>query len=105
MIFTVDQMGEASRIFNNAFQLEATAASTTIRKTGKLMTKHTEISAINRAQLLDDSLNFAGGGRLDYETVLNLTRYLEHANPIIVHGIPSYLAWIPFFTEQDTINN
>jgi aminopeptidase N len=44
----------------------------------QLMTNHLAISAINRAQIMDDSLNLAEAGLLDYETALNLTRYLEH---------------------------
>jgi aminopeptidase N len=44
----------------------------------QLMSNHSAISVINRAQIMDDSLNLAEAGLLDYETALNLTRYLEH---------------------------
>lgn len=42
------------------------------------MTNHSAISVINRAQIMDDALNLAEAGQLDYDTALNLTRYLEH---------------------------
>ena len=45
--------------------------------TQQLMDNHTAISVINRAQIMDDALNLAEAGQLDYETVFNLTRYLE----------------------------
>ncbi|PNF37827.1 hypothetical protein B7P43_G09236 [Cryptotermes secundus] len=44
-----------------------------------------QIGIINRAQLLDDSLNLARAGILDYGTALNVTRYL--ANEL------EYLPW------------
>jgi aminopeptidase N len=44
-----------------------------------------QIGIINRAQLLDDSLNLARAGILDYATALNVTRYL--ANEL------EYLPW------------
>ncbi|XP_062535538.1 aminopeptidase N [Armigeres subalbatus] len=40
--------------------------------------KHTEIAPSNRAQLIDDALNLARGGYLNYSTALNITRYLVH---------------------------
>lgn len=40
--------------------------------------KFRKIGALNRAQLLDDALNLARGGRLDYQLAMNLTRYLIH---------------------------
>ena len=45
--------------------------------TKQLMDNHTAISVINRAQIMDDALNLAKAGQLDYETVFNLTRYLQ----------------------------
>lgn len=36
----------------------------------------TQIGIINRAQLLDDALNLARAGLLDYATALDVTRYL-----------------------------
>lgn len=41
------------------------------------MANHSAISVINRAQVIDDALNLAEAGQLDYETALNLTRYLK----------------------------
>ena len=43
----------------------------------QLMTNHTVISVINRAQIMNDALNLARAGLLHYETPLNLTKYLE----------------------------
>lgn len=42
------------------------------------MRTFTDISPINRAQLLNDALNLARAGRLDYGIALNVTRYLVH---------------------------
>lgn len=36
------------------------------------------IGVLNRAQLLDDALNLARAGRLNYNVALNLTKYLAH---------------------------
>ncbi|KFB52686.1 AGAP013001-PA-like protein [Anopheles sinensis] len=41
-------------------------------------TKFRSIAASNRAQLIDDALNLARAGYLDYAIALNVTRYLEH---------------------------
>jgi hypothetical protein len=38
----------------------------------------TQIGVINRAQLLDDALNLARAGLLDYATALDVTRYLAN---------------------------
>ncbi|KZR98687.1 Aminopeptidase N, partial [Daphnia magna] len=43
----------------------------------QLMTNHTAISVINRAQIMNDALNLARAGLLVYEVPLNLTKYLE----------------------------
>lgn len=40
--------------------------------------RYHEIGASNRAQLIDDALNLARAGYLDYTIALNVTRYLEH---------------------------
>ncbi|XP_052869863.1 aminopeptidase N [Anopheles cruzii] len=40
--------------------------------------KHGTIAATNRAQLIDDALNLARAGYLDYTVALNVTRYLVH---------------------------
>lgn len=69
LIFNVDQMGYY-RINYDSQNWQMIGQ--------QLMTNHTAISAINRAQIMDDSLNLAEAGQLDYETALNLTRYLEH---------------------------
>jgi len=42
----------------------------------QLLSNHSSISIINRAQIMDDSLNLAQGGLLDYDIALNLTTYL-----------------------------
>ena len=41
------------------------------------MDNHTVISVISRAQIIDEALNLAKAGQLDYEMVFNLTHYLE----------------------------
>ncbi|XP_015519764.2 aminopeptidase N [Neodiprion lecontei] len=50
------------------------------------------ISTINRAQLLDDALNLARAGRLDYATALDVTSYLAHET--------EYLPWKAAFTAM-----
>ena len=40
--------------------------------------KYKTIVASNRAQLIDDALNLARAGYLDYGVALNVTRYLVH---------------------------
>ncbi|XP_050068381.1 aminopeptidase N [Anopheles maculipalpis] len=40
--------------------------------------KYKTIAASNRAQLIDDALNLARAGYLDYAVALNVTRYLVH---------------------------
>ncbi|KAL1390301.1 hypothetical protein pipiens_012445 [Culex pipiens pipiens] len=40
--------------------------------------KFTTIAPSNRAQLIDDALNLARGGHLNYGVALNVTRYLVH---------------------------
>ena len=51
----------------------------------QLMTDHTAISVINRAQIMDDALNLAQAGLLDYGIALNLTSYLARED--------QYLPW------------
>lgn len=51
----------------------------------QLKTNHVAISVINRAQILDDALNLAEAGMLDYDIALNLTQYLEQED--------EYLPW------------
>lgn len=40
--------------------------------------KFQNIAPANRAQLVDDAMNLARGGRLDYNVALNITKYLVH---------------------------
>lgn len=44
-----------------------------------------EIHPINRAQIVDDAMNLALAGRLDYRTALDITSYLTHER--------SYVPW------------
>ncbi|XP_053604252.1 aminopeptidase N [Plodia interpunctella] len=44
-----------------------------------------EIHPINRAQIIDDAMNLALSGRLDYKTALDITSYLTHER--------SYVPW------------
>jgi len=37
-----------------------------------------KISPANRAQIIDDSLNLARGGYLNYNTAMDITKYLKH---------------------------
>lgn len=53
--------------------------------------KYMDISSVTRAQLIDDSLELARGGRLSYDTALNLTTYLTKER--------DYVAW------QSALNN
>eukprot|EP00090_Calanus_glacialis_P046064 TRINITY_DN885_c0_g1_i5.p1 TRINITY_DN885_c0_g1~~TRINITY_DN885_c0_g1_i5.p1 ORF type:complete len:807 (+),score=220.22 TRINITY_DN885_c0_g1_i5:315-2423(+) len=43
----------------------------------QLLKDHTTIHVINRAQIMDDALNLAKSGLLDYETALSVTGYLS----------------------------
>lgn len=43
------------------------------------------IHPINRAQIVDDAMNLALSGRLDYKTALDITNYLAHET--------SYVPW------------
>lgn len=42
-----------------------------------------KIIPANRAQLIDDALNLARAGSLDYSVALNLTKYLVHENEYV----------------------
>ena len=42
-----------------------------------------EIAVPNRAQLVDDALNLARAGLLNYSLALDMTRYLEHETEYI----------------------
>ena len=39
---------------------------------------HTAIHGVNRAQIMDDALNLAKSGLLDYDTALSMTAYLSN---------------------------
>nr|XP_033334550.1 aminopeptidase N isoform X2 [Megalopta genalis]XP_033334551.1 aminopeptidase N isoform X2 [Megalopta genalis] len=56
-----------------------------------------DISTINRAQLIDDALNLARAGRLDYATALDVTSYLAHET--------EYLPWKSAFTAMHYLND
>jgi len=56
-----------------------------------------KISVINRAQLIDDALNLARAGKLDYEIAFNITSYLAHET--------EYLPWKAAFRALSYLNN
>ena len=57
----------------------------------------TNISTINRAQLIDDALNLARAGKLDYTTALDVTSYLAHET--------EYLPWKAAFTAMHYLDD
>lgn len=63
----------------------------------QLITNHTAISVINRAQIIDDALNLARANLLDYETALELTNYLENE--------VEYLPWASAFTALTYVDS
>ena len=62
----------------------------------QLLEDHTQISAVNRAQLVDDSLNLAAAGVLSYVTALNLVSFLSSET--------EYYAWFGALDEIDYID-
>lgn len=44
---------------------------------------YSKIAPANRAQLVDDAMNLARAGLLDYGIALNLTKYLVHENELV----------------------
>ncbi|XP_015604737.1 aminopeptidase Ey [Cephus cinctus] len=56
-----------------------------------------DIGTINRAQLIDDALNLARAGRLDYTTALDVTSYLAHET--------EYLPWKAALTAMGYLDN
>lgn len=60
----------------------------------------TNINPVNRAQLIDDSLNLARAGRLNYNIALALLDYLKNE----VDYIPWVAAWhnIPYINKMLT---
>lgn len=55
------------------------------------------IATINRAQLVDDALNLARAGKLDYATALDVTSYLAHET--------EYLPWKAAFTAMSYLDS
>lgn len=56
-----------------------------------------DISTINRAQLIDDALNFARAGELDYTIAFDVTSYLAHET--------EYLPWKTAFNAFNYLND
>ena len=56
-----------------------------------------KIHSINRAQLIDDSLNLARAGLLGYPVALELTEYLTQET--------DYIPWASFFIGISFLNN
>ncbi|GAB1862315.1 Aminopeptidase [Camponotus japonicus] len=56
-----------------------------------------DISTINRAQLIDDALNLARAGNLDYSIALDVTSYLAHET--------EYLPWKAAFSAINYLND
>lgn len=56
-----------------------------------------DISTINRAQLIDDALNLARAGKLDYAIALDVTSYLAHEN--------EYLPWKAALTALNYLDD
>lgn len=56
-----------------------------------------EISTINRAQLIDDALNLARAGKLDYSIALDVTSYLAHET--------EYLPWKAAFNALQYLDD
>ena len=54
------------------------------------------IHLLNRAQLIDDSMEFARAGRLDYETSLSILTYLKHET--------DYIPWQSASSYLNTLN-
>ncbi len=63
----------------------------------QLMMDHTIIPPINRAQIIDDSMNLARSGLLDYATALNITLYLTKER--------DYLPWASAFSAFSYITS
>lgn len=56
-----------------------------------------DISTINRAQLIDDALNLARAGKLDYAIALDVTSYLAHES--------EYLPWKAALTALNYLDD
>ena len=49
----------------------------------QLKADHRAIHVVNRAQIMDDALNLAKSGLLDYKTALSVTEYLRNEEEYI----------------------
>jgi hypothetical protein len=58
---------------------------------------HTNIHPLNKAQLLDDSLNLAQAGLLKYSTALDLTTYLDQET--------DFIPWLSYFRGLTFLNS
>lgn len=58
--------------------------------------EYSNIHPLNRAQLLDDSLNLARAGLLNYSTALDLTTYLAKET--------DFIPWISYFRVLTFLN-
>jgi aminopeptidase N len=58
---------------------------------------HTKIHLLNKAQLLDDSLNLARAGLIKYATALDLTTYLARET--------DYIPWVSYFSGLTFLNS
>jgi aminopeptidase N len=58
---------------------------------------HGNIHHLNKAQLLDDSLNLARAGFLNYATALDITTYLEHET--------DFIPWLSYFRALTFLNS
>jgi aminopeptidase N len=58
---------------------------------------HSNIHPLNKAQLLDDSLNLARAGVLNYSTALDLTTYLERET--------DFIPWVSYFRALTFLNS
>lgn len=56
-----------------------------------------DISTINRAQLIDDALNLARAGKLDYNIAFDVTSYLAHET--------EYLPWKAAFNALNYLDD
>lgn len=62
----------------------------------QLMTNHQAIPVVNRAQLLDDSLNIARAGLMPYTLAMDMTMYLASER--------DYVPWSAASTALDYID-
>jgi len=58
---------------------------------------HNKIHILNKAQLLDDSLNLARAGVLNYSIALDLTTYLVNET--------DFIPWVSYFTALKFLNS